>query len=66
MIRALIFLSLLPAGTIAQTYIATEVGKPCPPNSVLVMLKDGRWVCAVTSTLTPLENPAPKDAKDTK
>jgi hypothetical protein len=46
----------------AQTYIATEVGQPCPPNSTPVKLQDGRWVCAVTSTLTPLENPM-KDSK---
>jgi hypothetical protein len=47
----------------AQTYVATEVGQPCPPNDVPVMLKDGRWMCAVTATLTPLENPIPKDSK---
>jgi hypothetical protein len=63
MIRALVLLLLLPAGTLAQTYIATEAGKPCPPNSIPVMLQDGRWVCAVMATLTPLENPMPKDTK---
>lgn len=66
MIRALVLLSLLPAGALAQTYIATEAGKPCPPNSTPVMLQDGRWVCAVMATLTPLENPTHGNAKDTK
>jgi hypothetical protein len=63
MIRALILLALLTGAASGQTYIATEVGKPCPPNDVPVKLQDGRWVCAVTSTLTPLENPMPKDSK---
>jgi hypothetical protein len=66
MIRVLVLLSLLPAGALAQTYIATEAGKPCPPNSVPVMLQDGRWVCAVAATLTPLENPLPGDARGMK
>jgi hypothetical protein len=47
----------------AQTYIATEVGHPCPPNDEPVMRQDGHWVCAVTSSLSPLENPIPKDSK---
>jgi len=62
MIRALILLALLPLGASAQTYVATEVGKPCPPMDVPVKLQDGRWVCAVAATITPLENPM-KDAK---
>lgn len=66
MIRVLLLLSLLPASAFAQTYIATEIGKPCPPSSVPVMLQDGRWVCAVVATLTPLENPMPKNTRDTK
>jgi hypothetical protein len=67
MIRALILLLALPVDVAAQTYIATEVGRPCPPNSVPVMLQGGRWVCAVASTLTPLENPMPvEDEKDRK
>ena len=63
MIRALILLALLTGSASAQTYIATEVGKPCPPNDVPVKLEDGRWVCAVAATLTRLENPMPKDSK---
>lgn len=64
MIRALILLALLTGAASGQTYIATEVGKPCPPNSTpVVIMKNGRKVCAVTSTLTPLENPMPKDSK---
>jgi hypothetical protein len=66
MIRTLVLLSLLPAGAFAQTYIATEANRPCPPNSVPVMLQDERWVCAVAATLTPVENPIPKDTKDSK
>jgi hypothetical protein len=66
MIRAVVLLSLLPAGTFAQTYIATEANKPCPPNSVPVMLQNERWVCAVAATLTPVENPIPKDTKERK
>jgi hypothetical protein len=71
MMRALVLLLLLPVGGAAQTYVATELGKPCPPNSVAVMLQDARWACAVASTLTPMENPMPKDtpkntSKDTK
>ena len=71
MMRTLVLLLLLPISGAAQTYVATELGKPCPPNSVAVMLQDARWVCAVASTLTPLESPTPKDApkntsKDTK
>ncbi|HVX76458.1 MAG TPA: hypothetical protein VHB49_10035 [Bradyrhizobium sp.] len=64
MIRTLILLSLFPIASAAQTYIATEVGKPCPPNSVPVMLQDGRWVCAVASTLTPLESPMPENRRE--
>ena len=64
MIRVLLLLLLLSAGAFAQTYIATETGKPCPPNSVPVMLQDGRWMCAVVATLTPLESPLPKNARD--
>jgi hypothetical protein len=60
--RALVLLLLLPVSAAAQTYVATEVGKPCPPNSVPVMLQDARWVCAVVSTLTPLESPTSKTA----
>lgn len=63
MIRALILLALLTCASSAQTFVATEVGQPCPPNDVPVKLKDGRWVCAVAATLTPLENPMPKDSK---
>jgi hypothetical protein len=63
MIRALILLTLAVSPAAAQTYIATEVGKPCPPNDTPVKLRDGRWMCAVTRTLTPLENPMPKDSK---
>jgi hypothetical protein len=63
MIRLMILLTLLPAAASAQTFVATEVGKPCPPNDVPVRLQNGRWVCAVASTLTPLENPMPKDSK---
>lgn len=63
MIRALMLLALLTSGAAAQTYVATEVGKPCPPMDVLVKLQDGRWVCAVAATITPLENPIPKDSK---
>jgi hypothetical protein len=66
MIWALALLLLLPVGASAQAYVATEVGKPCPPNSTPAMLQDGRWVCAVVATLTPLENPMHRDAKDTK
>jgi hypothetical protein len=63
MIRALILLVLTVSPAAAQTYIATEAGKPCPPMSTPVKLQDGRWVCAVTATLTPLENSMPKDSK---
>jgi hypothetical protein len=63
MTRALILLALLTGAASGQTYIATEIGKSCPPNDVPVKLQDGRWVCAVISTLTPLENPMPKDSK---
>ena len=66
MIRVLLLLLLLSAGAVAQTYIATETGKPCPPNSVPVMLQDGRWVCAVAATLTPLENPMSEDTGNRK
>lgn len=66
MIRLVVLFSLLPAGAFAQTYIATEANKPCPPNSVPVMLQNGRWVCAVAATLTPVENPIPKDTKERK
>jgi hypothetical protein len=71
MIRALIVLSLfaspLPVGAIAQAYIATQIGKPCPPNSVVVTLQDGRRVCAVAATLTPLKSTVRKDSVgDTK
>jgi hypothetical protein len=59
---ALVLLLLLPIGAAAQTYVATEIGKLCPPNSVAVMLQSAGWACAVVSTLTPLEGPAPKDA----
>jgi hypothetical protein len=62
MIRALLLLALISPAA-AQTYIATEVGQPCPPNDTPVKLQDGRWMCAVTSTLTPLESPMPKDSK---
>jgi hypothetical protein len=62
MIRALILLALLTGAASAQ-YVATEVGHPCPPNDVPVMLQNGRWVCAVASSLSPLENPMPKDSK---
>lgn len=63
MIRVLILLALLTGGAKAQTYVATEVGKLCPPMSVPAKLQDGRWFCAVAATLTPLENPMPKDSK---
>lgn len=63
MIRALILLALLTGGASAQTFVATEVGQPCPPMSVPVKLLDGRWVCAVAATISPLENPMPKDSK---
>lgn len=66
MIRALALLLLLPVGASAQAYVATEAGKACPPNSTPVMLQDGRWVCAVVATLTPLENPVHRNAEDTK
>jgi hypothetical protein len=63
MIRAIILLALLTGAASGQGYIATEIGQPCPPNDVPVKLQDGRWFCAVISTLTPLENPMPKDSK---
>jgi hypothetical protein len=63
MIRALILLALLTGAASGQAYIATEVGHPCPPNSVPVKLQDGSWMCATTSALSPLENPMPKDSK---
>jgi hypothetical protein len=63
MIRALILLVLLTGAAFGQAYVATEVGHPCPPNDEPVMRRDGHWVCALTSSLSPLENPMPKDSK---